>query len=213
MSLRNLLRQISQALFFPQACVLCDEWVLNPDFSPLCPTCLLSLEEHNQRICYYCGIPLPGSVLEIQGTCSACKAGAVPFDFARSYGPYAGKLRKLIWKFKFEGYRRLADPLAAFLESALSNSGLQAHPTWIVPVPAHPSRKRKRGFDQTALLGRALSRRLRVPEFSGLRRVKATRPQPGLNMQERRENVREAFRLFEDERLADRDVCQVGWRD
>lgn len=209
MSLGNLLRQISQALFLPQACLLCDEWVLNPDLSPLCSTCLPSLEAHDQRICTYCGVPLPGCVLDIQGTCSACTAGAIPFDFARSYGPYAGKLRKLIWKFKFEGHRRLANPLAAFLVSTLGNSGIQAHPTWIVPVPAHPSRKRKRGFDQTALLGRALSRRLNVPVFSGLRRVKATRPQPGLNMQERLENLRDAFRLYEGAKLADRDVLIV----
>jgi predicted amidophosphoribosyltransferase len=142
-NLGNLLRHISQALFLPQACVLCDEWVLNRHYSPLCSTCFLSLESHSPRICYYCGIPLPGSVLEIQGTCSACKVGALPFDFARSYGPYAGKLRKLIWKFKFEGHRRLADPLGVLLDRALSNIGQQDHPTWIVPVPAHPSRKKR----------------------------------------------------------------------
>jgi ComF family protein len=202
----TLFRQVSQALFFPQSCVLCDEWVLNSDFSPLCQTCLLSLEEHHQRICYYCGVQLPGSVLEALGTCTACRAGALPFDFIRSYGPYAGNLRTLIWKFKFEGYRRLADPLAAFLESSLSNRGLRAHPTWIVPVPAHPCRKRTRGFDQTFLLGHALSPRIGVPVFSGLRRVKATRPQPDLTVQERLKNVRKAFRLCEGEQLTDRDV-------
>ena len=209
MRIDTLLRKIPQALFFPQACVLCNEWVLNRDFSPLCQTCLLSLEEHNQRICYYCGITLPGSVLETQGTCAACRADTIPFDFARSYGSYAGNLRKLIWKFKFEGHRRLSNPLASFLESSLSKAGLPGHPAWIVPVPVHPSRKRTRGFDQTALLSRALSRRLRVPVFRGLRRVKATRPQPGLTVQERRENVREAFSLCESEQLADRDVLIV----
>ena len=201
----TLFRQVSQALFFPQSCVLCDEWILNSDFSPLCQTCLLSLEEHHQRICSYCGIRLPGSVLEALGTCPACRAGAPPFDFARSYGPYAGNLRTLIWKFKFEGHRRLADPLAAFLESRLSNSGLRAHSTWIVPVPAHPSRKRTRAF----LLGHALSHRIGVPVFSGLHRVKTTRPQPGLTVQERLTNVRKAFRLCEEEQLNDRDVLIV----
>jgi len=148
-------------------------------------------------------------VLEIQGTCSACKVGAIPFDVARSYGPYAGKLRKLIWKFKFEGHRHLADPLGVLLDRARSNIEQQDHPTWIVPVPAHPSRKKKRGFDQTALLGRALSRRLEIPVFTGLCRVKTTRPQPGLNRHQRQENLRGAFGLYEGARLADRDVLIV----
>ena len=204
-----LLKQILQALIFPQACVLCEKWVLNRDFSPLCQTCLLSLEEHNQRICYYYGRELPGIILETQGICPTCRARDLSFDFARSYGPYAGNLQKLIWNFKFEGHRRLADPLALLLERSLSKSGLQVHPASIVPVPAHPSRKKRRGFDQTVLLGRALSSRLGIPVFRSLRRVKATRPQPGLNLQERLENVRQALRLSAAERLAQRDVLIV----
>ena len=209
MSFGNFFRQVSQALFFPQACVLCDEWVLSPDLSPLCPTCFLSLERHDQGVCYYCGVPLPGRVSALQGICSMCRAGATPFDFARSYGPYAGKLRKSIWKFKFEGHRHLAHPLAALLEESLSASGLETRPAWIVPVPAHPGRIRKRGFDQASHLGHALSRRLGVSVFSGLRRIKATRPQPGLNVQERLENIRDAFRLFDGVQLAARDVLIV----
>ncbi|MEE8349716.1 MAG: ComF family protein, partial [Acidobacteriota bacterium] len=208
-NLSTLLRQTSQALFFPQTCVLCDQWVLNRDFSPLCPTCRLSLREHSQSICYYCGIPLPGSISEIQETCSVCKAGTTPFDFARSYGPYAGNLRKVIWKFKFGGCRHLVHPLSAILESSLSHGTLHASPSWIVPVPAHPSRKRTRGIDQTALLSRALSRRSGIPVFSGLRRVKPTQPQSGLNVQQRLKNLQKAFRLSGELQLADRDILIV----
>ncbi len=138
-----------------------------------------------------------------------CRAGATPFDFARSYGPYAERLRKSIRKFKLEGHRHLAYPLAALLQESLDANEPETRPTWIVPVAAHPGRIRERGFDQVSCLSHALSRRLGVPVFSGLRRVKATRPQPGLNVQERLENVRETFGLSGGEQLAARDVLIV----
>ncbi|MDA2933766.1 ComF family protein [Acidobacteria bacterium AH-259-D05] len=207
--LGKLLRQFSQALFFPQACVLCNDWVFNTDFSSLCQNCFLSLEAHNRRICYYCGIQLPGNVLEIHGICSLCRTGENPFDFARSYGVYQGNLRSIIWKFKFEGCRSLARPLAILLETCFKNSGLQLEPAWIVPVPTHARRKRARGFDQTLLLSRALSRRLKIPLFTRLLRVKSTLPQSGLNLRERKENVRDAFALLQGDLLSDEDVLLV----
>ena len=209
MSFRRLLRQFSQALFFPQACVLCNDWVLNPDLSSLCRNCFLSLKAQDQIICYYCGTPLPGNVSRIHAICSACRAGEKLFDFARSYGAYQENLRRVIWKFKFEGHRDLAAPLATLLETCYRNCGLELEPAWIVPVPIHSRRKRERGFDQTLILSRALSRRLRIPVFTGLRRVKPTLPQSALNLQERRKNVCDAFALLQRDLLRDRDILLV----
>ncbi len=209
MSLGKLLRQLSQALFFPQACVLCYQWVLNPDWSPLCQGCFLRLEPLEQRICYCCGIPLPGNVLAIQGTCSQCRTLGKPFDFARAYGNYQGELRSLILKFKFGHHQRLSHPLAALLQHCYERSGLDLEPDRIVPVPPHVRRKRERGFDQTLILSRALSQRLKIPVFKGLYRIEPTVPQSGLNLQERRKNLRNAFRLSQANRLSDQSIVLV----
>ncbi len=209
MTFGTALRQLSQALFFPQACVLCHEWVLNPDWSPLCRRCFLSLEPLEQHICYWCGIPLPGNVLAIYGTCSQCRTLGKPFNFARAYGNYQGKLRSLIHKFKFGHHQRLSHPLAALLQNCYERSGLDLEPDWIVPVPPHVRRRKERGFDQTLILSRALSQRLKIPVFNGLYRVKSTVPQPGLNLQERRKNLRHAFRLSQASRLSDQTIVLV----
>lgn len=178
-------RKACQALLFPQDCVTCGKWVLNADFSPLCGGCFLLLERLSPRICYCCGIPLPGNLLEVFGICSQCRSQRAGFDFARAYGPYEGKLRQVIRKLKFEGFQQLAHPLAALLEKCYQQSRLELQPNWIVPVPLHPRRKRERGFDQTLLLSRLLSRKLEVPVFRGLRRVRHTVPLFGLTIGER----------------------------
>jgi ComF family protein len=69
-----------------------------------------------------------------------------------------------------------------------------AEGTLLVPVPLHPSKLRDRGFNQALLLARVLGRRrgLRVAPRA-LRRVRATRTQPGLTAPERRRNLRSAF--------------------
>lgn len=203
------LRLLFQALFFPQACVLCHQWVLNPDWSPLCQDCFARLEPLGQRICYSCGVPLPGDVLGIHGTCSHCRAQGNPFDFARAYGNYRGELRSMIIQFKFGHHQRLAYPLAALLHACYERSGLDLQPDWIVPVPLHVRRRRERGFDQTLTLSRILSRKLNVPVFPGLSRIKPTVPQSGLDLRQRLKNLRRAFRLSQPDRLSDQNIVLV----
>jgi ComF family protein len=69
----------------------------------------------------------------------------------------------------------------------------------IVPVPLHRSRQQERGFNQAALLARELGQRLHRPVVEDtLVRAKATAPQVGLDVQQRQENVRDAFECVND---------------
>ncbi|MGB9777402.1 MAG: ComF family protein [Anaerolineae bacterium] len=86
----------------------------------------------------------------------------------------------------------------------------------IVPVPLHPSRLRRRGYNQAALLAWALSRRIGQPmDEDALCRVRATASQMRLKAADRRRNVEDAFHCPTD-RLRGRrvllvdDVCTTG---
>ena len=64
----------------------------------------------------------------------------------------------------------------------------------IVAIPLHPSRERERGYNQSALLARALAAHVGVPfESRALRRTRATQQQALLSQAERAANVRGAF--------------------
>jgi competence protein ComFC len=101
----------------------------------------------------------------------------------------------VIRKFKFEGYQQLAHPLARLLKACLEKDDLGADFDWLAPVPVHPKRRKERGFDHILLLASALSKQTGVPVFTGLRRMRNTAPQFGLDFGRRQENVRGAFRL------------------
>ena len=68
----------------------------------------------------------------------------------------------------------------------------------IIPVPVHPSRRRKRGFNQAEVLAKIVGERLGIPvKAELLRRTKKTLPQKELSVGERLKNLSGAFRADE----------------
>lgn len=69
---------------------------------------------------------------------------------------YEGPARALVGGLKFRGALGLADPMAALMAAAAPPERLGGA---LVPVPLHPARRRKRGFNQAEQLAVALGRR------------------------------------------------------
>ncbi|HEU4464565.1 MAG TPA: ComF family protein [Gemmatimonadota bacterium] len=104
---------------------------------------------------------------------------------------YAGPAESVVHALKYRGWSHLADLCAASMAEPLAQRGgsLDA----IVPVPLHRARHRERGFNQSALLARALGRHLALPVVEALSRSRPTRSQVGLGRAARRRNVDGAF--------------------
>jgi len=85
----------------------------------------------------------------------------------------------------------LARPLGAYLLRSLPRD--EAFDA-IVPVPLHWWRRWNRGFNQSELLARALSRSTGIPVRDALRRTRPTASQAGLSNTARRRNMVQAFR-------------------
>jgi ComF family protein len=121
-----------------------------------------------------------------------CRAGLRGFDAAYCFGSYEGVLRKLIHLYKYACIKTLSRPLAGMLARALPrDERFDA----VVPVPLHWRRRWSRGFNQSALLARAVADRAGIPYLQALRRTRATSVQAGLSNTLRRKNVASAFRV------------------
>jgi ComF family protein len=128
------------------------------------------------------------------------------FDAAFSYGVYDGKLRQLIQLLKYGGIRPLAEPLAEWLSAALPRD---QRFDIIVPMPIHWRRRWTRGFNQSELLARALSRRTGIPVVHAVRKRKGTPPQAGLTAPQRRANVASVFEASKGKKAAGRRILLV----
>jgi competence protein ComFC len=137
----------------------------------------------------------------------ACRVRLKALSRLRSAVAYEGPVELAVQRFKYEGWRRLAGPLAALLAERLVVEGLAAN--WVVAVPLHPSRRRQRGFNQADLLARELRRLMAAGEPPGkLVRIRPTSPQVGHDRLWRLENVRGAF-AWRGADLAGRSVLLV----
>ncbi len=135
-------------------------------------------------LCARCGKPQPGD----SGLCGDCWRQAPPFARTRALGVYAGPLREAIHRLKYHGEAHLARPLGALLAVRLRQAF--PPPDVIVPVPLHPGKLRRRGFNQSELLAREAGGRLSIPVApDALARVRATEAQSRLGGGAREANV------------------------
>jgi ComF family protein len=192
-------------LLFPALCPVCEVPLAAGRRDPLCGACWSGIVRYRGTGCPRCGLPLSGGrpepglevVADVSGEagplpCAACAASPPSFDYARSAAVYTGTVREALHAFKFGGRRALARPLAALVVEACD---IPTDVEALVPVPLAPGRERERGFNQSRLIAERLAGALAVPvRPRWLRRSRPTRPQSELGAEERRDNVRDAFR-------------------
>jgi ComF family protein len=181
-------RLLSQAInhLFPSRCPSCGAETDNISHAPFCEGCWSGIKRYSGPACRICSTPLSS---EFSDVCGGCLKNPPRFSRALAYGIYDGVLADAIHRFKFYGIKRLHRPLGRFLLT-LDLSGIDA----LVPVPLSVRKLRERGFDQSLLLARVVSREAGIPlVFNGLLKKKDTLPQIGLSAAGRTANIRGAF--------------------
>ncbi|HEX7003404.1 MAG TPA: ComF family protein [Trueperaceae bacterium] len=133
------------------------------------------------------------------GCCAGClerlrelAASGLELPGLAALGYYRGFLARAVRAYKYGQARRLVRPLATALATLVTRRGWR--PRLLTHVPLHPNRRRRRGFDQAALLAGTLAELLGVPWRPLLDRVRATPQQARLSAVSRRRNVSGVFR-------------------
>lgn len=164
-----------------QPCLLCGT---NSHNGLCCASCDADLPRLADQHCPVCALPaLAGSI------CGRCLKQPPLFDHTVAAFSYKFPLDKLIQALKYR--ERLI--LVNFLADALARR-ISAKPDCIVAMPLHPARLRERGFNQSLLLARQISRRQDIPLLANTcERIRNTPPQSSLPWKERDKNMRQAF--------------------
>jgi len=194
---RHLLNGLISAVF-PAYCMVCDEPAESTLEYGVCRGCWGQLEYQTDAVCATCGVSLPSPETQQVwqdykcGTCRLRKR--IPFDLCRSVCRYNETMSEIIRFFKFEGMRRLAEPLAKILiDYCRLKPGLFADSV-VVPVPISYRRYLVRGYNQSHLLAARMAKSLELDFQPGLlKRRKHRRPQSLQPVEKRKSNVRDAF--------------------
>lgn len=185
---------------FPPHCAGCAGWCRDP----FCERCTPLLRPIFAPLCNICGAPFD-PLAHSTAICASCRAAAPSFRAARSVWHFEGPLRAAIHRFKYSQKSALAARLAPHLAQKLEEDAVLRGfaPQFLVPVPLHRTRLKKRGFNQSFLLATELGRLIDVETREILCRTRDTAPQVELGREDRAKNVRGAFALDASSRRLD----------
>lgn len=168
-------------------CLSCGKEIFSE--SDFCDKCYKELPFNNGYICDHCG----RKVIAAEKYCSTCKGRLVAVDKARSVFSYEKPISDMIKRLKYSNQRFLVE----YFSRQLSNVYLQNYfnADFITFVPMTAKSQRKRGYNQSYLLAKALSERVSVPLYEGVIKIKETKRQATLNREQRKKNLEQAFKI------------------
>lgn len=179
-----------------------------------CLSCRTPLYDHEKYLCLKCTHRLPATGYEMFNDNPVARMfwGRVPLCFAVSFFHYRKNesLRQLIRMLKYHNEPQIGIMLGKISGFKLLKSPYFEKPDLIIPVPLHPDRQRKRGYNQCEKIAEGLSGVLQVPIQSALLlRAKNNASQTTRSGYERWENVEDVFITSEGERYTGRHLMIV----
>ena len=194
--MQNTCRQLLKLFlhfWFPRTCFACGRDLAWRTEDPLCPGCAGSLTPPGPLICQRCGAALKSGGAH----CYACRGGKArqyKCRMIRASFVFNPSSRALVHALKYAN----ADYLARYMGRLMGREFAQypelSEAEVLVPVPLFPKRCRRRGYNQSELLARALAETIGLPvNTAALARVRDTVSQTTLGREGRLANMSGAF--------------------
>lgn len=164
-------------------------------FGFICKNCLDKLPYNNNNICAKCAIPVQNAGDEV--ICGDCIKAPPPYKKIYSPFIYEGVIKTILHEAKFRQkvfyFEKLFNIATSKLTKAISVfSGYDL----IIPVPVSKKRLLERGYNQSVIIAKLLSKLIRKPvEPLKLLKVREVKPQTFFGREERFANVKDAFSL------------------
>ena len=189
-------------ILFPESCPVCKKPSTDHRTAPICADCWQAITPYEGPICQKCGRPL---VSDVSITCGECIEDEPHFTRVRSFGLYEGTLREAISLFKYYGIKRLSKPLSEMMCKIRT-----PHADAVIPVPLSKEKLRQREFNQAALFAKHIAGHIGAELILDcLIKMRDTMPQVGLNAEERRRNIKNAFGIVNKEIILGKSIALV----
>ena len=151
---------------YPAACRECENLIGISRIPYICDECWARIEYLEPPWCRHCGIPVHSQDIRVTDSppiCSECLANPPLYGKLRATAFYEPTLRQAIHLLKYERKRVLAKQLTQLMLHHLPDEFSGDDYDFLIPIPLHRVRYRKRGFNQSELLATAVSSVWHVP--------------------------------------------------
>lgn len=182
-------------------------------FPACCDVCGRALMEGERFLCSGCYLALPRTNFHREKDNAVEKLfwGRVKIERATSlfYFRKGSDFQPLLHKLKYEGRGEIGVYLGEVFAAEIMGSVI-ADVDLILPVPLHPKKKRKRGYNQSMKIAEGMSAVLDIPvERENLIRSVYTDTQTRRNRFERFLNMKDKFEVKDQEKIRSKRVLLV----
>lgn len=185
--------EILKELLFPSRCAICDD-VLRTNELYVCRECRPKIVYIREPYCMKCGKALT----ENTEYCNDCLKKAHYFIQGSAVFDY-GSISDSLFRFKNKGRAEYALFYAREILKEKGDWLKVIRPDAFIPVPIHKTKLKKRGYNQSELIAKELTKLTSIPTYSGLiTRVKKTIPLKNLSPTERQNNLKRAFKVVDN---------------
>lgn len=182
-------------------------------FPKVCEVCGASLIRGEDIICLHCTMDMPRTGLHLDkfNIIHQRLVGKAPIDKASGYFYYYrdSDYAKLIHKAKYNGRTKIIEYLASkFAKELLKDNffnGIDA----IQPVPMHWFKKLQRGYNQSEIFAKRLSRETGIPLCNNLVSKRWHKSQTRKNRYERWLNTKDVYCVIDNSELGNKHILVV----
>lgn len=186
------------SLVFPRTCCLCKASLFEFE-DQLCKSCISKLPvtnyhlrpQNNDLVIKITGLTKPGSVISF-------------LRFTKK-----GDSQHLLHLLKYKNKPEIGVELGRIYGNLLKTNGFSEKWDQITPVPLHPLKLKRRGYNQSEQFAKGLGDALGIPVIHSLQRVLFTETQTKKTRMQRLENVAEVFAIRESLYVRDKTVLLV----
>lgn len=183
-------------------------------FPRLCVACSQPITFDENFICLNCQATLPETDFHLSKKNPFTERfdGRLPIETAAAlfFFTKKSKTQHLIHQIKYDDKREVAFELGRCLGQKLAQQPHFQGIDYIVPVPMHPKKRIKRGFNQADFFANGLSEALQKPvELSVLKKIKMTETQTKMSRLERMSNTEDVFHVTTPSLLSDKNILIV----
>ncbi|WP_194775135.1 ComF family protein [Pararhodonellum marinum] len=183
-------------------------------FPRTCCVCKRSLFSFENQLCKLCEAKLPIASYHLRPQNNELKIkilGLAEPNLVMSFLRFTkkGMSQKLLHQLKYRNKPELGIQLGRIYGELLKSTGFQDHWEVILPVPLHPMKIKRRGYNQSEKFACGLSEILDIRLGTELIRVKMTETQTKKSRLERLVNVQDAFKVNDVGSLQNKNVLLV----
>ncbi len=171
---------------YPSVCGMCDE--INENY-----------------LCTRCKEKLKGYLINKIEKCKNDKS--VYYDYKIKILKYENIIREKIIEYKFNEKTYMYSTLEKIILNDEKICSFLKKYDIIIPVPLYPKKKLERGYNQTELIAKKIAKDLQIKvDTKLLKKIIDTRKQSTLTKQERKSNVKDAFKLKSSKKIEGKKV-------